>query len=105
MSGDITRTRETLDFWLGVALSLIGAIAFGLTTKDTMHDFDYTGRIASALLQGHVGLDRHPASWLNELVPFEGKYYSVFPLGAVLSVLPAAILQKYHWVPWFPAKY
>lgn len=105
MSGDITRTRETLDFWFGVALSLIAAIVFGLTTKDGMHDFDYTARIAGALLQGHVGLDRHPGSWLNEFVPFEGKYYSVFPLGAVLSVLPVAVLQKYGWIHSFPARY
>lgn len=69
-----------------------------------MHDFDYTGRIASALLHGHLGLDKRPGSWLNELVPFEGKYYSVFPLGAVLSVLPVALLQQAGWIHSFPAQ-
>jgi len=104
MSGDTASGQETRDFWLGVALSLIAALVFGLTTKDTMHDFDYTGRIASALLQGHVGLDRHPGAWLNEFVPLDGRYYSVFPLGAVLSVVPVAILQKLGWVHIFPAR-
>jgi hypothetical protein len=105
MAGDISHTQEIREFWLPVGLSLIAALVFGLTTKDTMHDFDYTGRIASALLQGHLGLDRHPGSWLNEFVPLDGKYYSVFPLGAVLSVVPVAILQKLGWVHSFPARY
>jgi hypothetical protein len=57
------------------------------------------------LLRGHVGLDRHPGAWLNEMVPFEGKYYSVFPLGAVLSVLPIALVQKAGWIHSFPASF
>jgi hypothetical protein len=105
MAGDIARTQEAREFWLPVGLSLVAALVFGLTTKDTMHDFDYTGRIALALLQGHLGLDKHPGSWLNEFVPLNGKYYSVFPLGAVLSVVPVAILQKLGWVHIFPARY
>src|SRR5438067_13520559 len=104
MPGEIAKRHVNSDFWIAVGLSLFAALVFGATTKDTMHDFDYTGRIASALLQGHVGLDRNPASWLNEMVPFEGKYYSVFPLGAVLSILPVAILQKAGWIHSFPAQ-
>jgi hypothetical protein len=92
------------EFSLGVGLSAVAGLVFFFTTKATMHDFDYTGRIASALLHGHLGLDRHPGSWLNELVPFEGKYYSVFPLGAVLSVLPVALLQQAGWIHSFPAQ-
>src|SRR5436305_11895695 len=104
MRGETAKWQDNRDFWIAVGLSLIAALMFAATTKDTMHDFDYTARIGSALLQGHVGLDRQPGSWLNEMVPFEGKYYSVFPLGAVLSVLPVAILQKYGWVHIFPAR-
>jgi hypothetical protein len=102
MTGVWHKWRE---LWLAVGLSLFAAIAFYFTTKATMHDFDYTVRIASALLQGRLGLDKHPGAWLNEMVPFEGKYYSVFPLGAVLSMLPIALLQKAAWIHSFPAQF
>lgn len=104
MSGEREKRQNNRDFWIAVRLSLFAALVFGATTKDTMHDFDYTGHVASALLQGHVGLDRHPGSWMNEFVPLDGKYYSVFPLGAVLSVLPVALLQKLGWIHIFPAR-
>jgi hypothetical protein len=97
-------TTASRDWIVGIILAVIAAIVFFKTTKATMHDFDYTARIASALLRGHVGLDRQPGSWLNELVPFEGRYYSVFPLGAVLSVLPVALLQQARWIHSFPAQ-
>jgi hypothetical protein len=42
---------------------------------------------------------------LNEMVPWEGKYYSVFPLGAVLSVVPVALLQKAGLIHSFPAHF
>ncbi len=92
------------DWIVAIFLAVISSIVFFETTKATMHDFDYTSRIAAALLHGRLGLDRHPGSWLNELVPFEGKYYSVFPLGAVLSVLPVALLQRAGWIHSFPAQ-
>lgn len=90
------------DFWLAVGLSLFAAVVFYFTTKATLNNFDYTGRIASALLHGHLGLQTRPGSWLNEMVPWEGKYYSVFPLGAVLSVVPVALLQEAGWIHSFP---
>jgi hypothetical protein len=92
------------DLWLAVGLSLAATLAFYFTTKATMHDFDYTCRIASTLLHGRLGLDRHPGAWLNEMVPIESRYYSVFPLGAVLSVLPVALLQQAGWIRTFPAQ-
>ncbi|HEU0273859.1 MAG TPA: hypothetical protein VFQ83_04975 [Candidatus Udaeobacter sp.] len=93
------------DWIVGIVLGVITFIVFFTTTKATMHDFDYTARIGSALLHGHLGLRNRPGSWLNELVPFEGKFYSVFPLGAVLSVLPIALLQQAGWIHSFPAQY
>ncbi|KAF5409459.1 MAG: hypothetical protein Udaeo2_04130 [Candidatus Udaeobacter sp.] len=102
---NVMATRASRDWIVGTILAVIAAIVFFKTTKATMHDFDYTGRIASALLQGHLGLDRNPGSWLNELVPLEGKYYSAFPLGAVLSVLPVALFQQAGWIHSFPAQF
>ena len=65
--------------------------------------FDYTFQIAGALLEGKAGLDEQPESWLNEMVPFEGSFYSVFPLGAVLTMVPAALLKKAGILATFPA--
>jgi len=77
-----------------IVIALIAAALFYFSTKAVQRHFDYTYRIALALLEGHVGLSQKPPSWLNEMVPFEGKFYSVFPLGAVLANLPIALLQK-----------
>src|SRR5437773_1714366 len=96
---------KSKDFWLATGLSLFAALVFYFTTKPAMEHFDYTGRIALALLRGHLGLDRHPGSWLSEMVPSEGKYYSVFPLGAVLSVVPVAFFQQAGWFHRFPAHF
>jgi hypothetical protein len=98
-------TKGSRDWIVGIILAVIATAVFFKTTKATMHDFDYTARIASAFLHGHLGLERNPGSWLNELVPFEGRYYSVFPLGAVLSMIPVALLQKAGWIHSLPAQF
>jgi hypothetical protein len=64
--------------------------------------YDYTLRIASALLQGQLGETEGPPSWLSEMIPHNGKYYSAFPLGAVLTMLPVAILKKLQFIEAFP---
>jgi hypothetical protein len=89
---------------LAAGLFLAAALAFYFSTKPGHQHFDYTPRIASALLDGHLGIQSRPPSWLNEMVPFNGNYYSVFPLGAVISVLPIAVLQKAGWIHAFPAR-
>jgi nitrogen fixation-related uncharacterized protein len=93
------------DLVVAIILGLIAALVFFESTKPTQQHFDYTFRIAGALLHGHVGLETRPPSWLNEMVPWEGKYYSVFPLGAVLSVVPVALLQEAGWIHSFPAHF
>src|SRR4051794_36050933 len=45
------------------------------------------------MLHGHVAFNLAQPTWLNEFVPFEGYYYSVFPLGAVVSMMPFSLLQ------------
>lgn len=89
---------------IAVIVSLFAAIAFYLSTKATLHDLDYTSQIASALLRGHVGLPEKPPDWLNEMIPWEGKYYSAFPLGAVLSMLPVALLRETGLIQGFPGR-
>jgi hypothetical protein len=90
------------EFWLAAGVSLFAALVFYFSTNPTQQHFDYTGRIALALIHGHLGLQTLPPSWLNEMVPFGQSYYSVFPLGAVLSVIPAAVVQQAGLVPDFP---
>src|SRR4029453_17459266 len=90
------------DLWIALGVSLFATIAFYLSTKATLHDLDYTSQIASALLRGHLGLQEKPPDWLNEMIPWEGRYYSAFPLGAVLSMLPLALLRNTGLIQNFP---
>ncbi len=89
-------------------LTLAGLVAgtgliYFLSNPEPEAHFDYTFQIAGALLEGKPGLVNQPDSWLNEMVPFEGLYYSVFPLGAVLTMLPAALLKAAGLLESFPA--
>src|SRR5437870_9324783 len=92
------------DRWVASALALVTLLLFYFSTKATQRHFDYTSRIASALLQGDLGLCQPAPSWLNEMVPANGRYYSVFPLGAVLSMMPVAVLQKTRLIHDFPGR-
>jgi hypothetical protein len=88
---------------LGAVIALLGGVAFYFSTKAAHHHFDYTFRIAQALLRGHAGLNAKAPSWLSEMVPLDGHYYSVFPLGAVLSNVPLALLRKMGLIRDWPA--
>src|SRR5437870_9779299 len=92
------------DVWVASALAVVALLLFYFSIKATQQHFDYTSRIASALLQGDLGLRQPAPSWLNEMVPANGRYYSVFPLGAVLSMMPVAILQKTKLIHDFPGR-
>src|SRR2546426_10847400 len=95
--------RDTVrQFRIAAGLSLLAAVAFYFSTNATLRDLDYTSRIASALLSGHLGLREKPPDWLNEMIPHRDSYYSAFPLGAVLSMVPIALLQKAGLIHHFP---
>lgn len=100
--GIVEAMTKHRDVWVASALALVALLLFYFSIKATQQHFDYTARIASALLQGDLGLRKPAPSWLNEMVPANGKYYSVFPLGAVLSMVPVAALQKIKLVHDFP---
>src|SRR6266480_375682 len=103
VTADKMRTRNSSrEFWTAAGLSLFAAIAFYFSTKATLHDLDYTNQIALALLHGHLGLQEKPPDWLNEMILWEGRYYSAFPLGAVLSMLPVALLRNTGLIQNFP---
>jgi hypothetical protein len=100
----LRKVHNSRDLWLALGLSLFAAVAFYFSTKATLHDLDYTNQIASALLHGHLGLQEKPPDWLNEMIPWEGRYYSAFPLGAVLSMLPVALLRETGLIQSFPGR-
>ena len=102
--GDKMGSAKARDFWVAAGVSVFASLAFYLSINATQQHFDYTLRIASAMLHGHLGLRDAPPSWLNEMVPGDGNYYSVFPLGAVLSVLPVAFLQDAGLIHSFPGR-
>jgi len=54
-------------------------------------DLNYFVPLADAFIHGRWGLIEAP-SWLNELVPWHGLYYVVYPPMPALVVLPAVIL-------------
>ncbi|MGI8917786.1 MAG: hypothetical protein ACR2H6_04225 [Pyrinomonadaceae bacterium] len=78
-------------------------LIYWFSSPAPMEHFDYTYRIAEALLHGRLGVAEAP-SWLNELVPAGDYYYSVFPLGSVLSMAPFALLKSAHLIEAFPAR-
>lgn len=104
MEPETSKKTGRHEFWVAIAISLLAAIAFYFSTNPTLHDLDYTTEIASALLRGDFGLREKPPEWLNEMIPYGDKYYSAFPLGAVLSMVPIALLQKASLIHDFPAR-
>lgn len=92
------------EVWVGIGLSLAAALAFYFSTNPTLKDLDYTVEIASAFLRGDLGLREKPPEWLNEMIPYGNRYYSAFPLGAVISMVPVALLQKASLIHNFPAR-
>jgi hypothetical protein len=96
------KSNSIREFSAALAVSLFAAIAFYCSTKATLHELDYTNQIASALLHGQLSLREKPPDWLNEMIPWEGKYYSAFPLGAVVSILPVALLRSAGLIHAFP---
>jgi hypothetical protein len=96
------RSDSVRQFWIAAGLSLFAAVAFYFSTNATLRDLDYTSQTASALLRGHLGLREKPPEWLNEMIPYGNRYYSAFPLGAVLSMVPVALLEKASLIHNFP---
>src|SRR5262245_44598323 len=84
------------------ALSVIAFLVYYLSNPNSDSYYDYTFRIAQALLDGRLSIAEEPPPALNEMIPLNGSYYSVFPLGSVLTMLPAAALRKLGLIDSFP---
>jgi hypothetical protein len=90
---------------LFICLILGTFLIYYFSNPKTQGYFDYTFRVAENFLYGYVGFHAKPPSWLNEFVPFEGKFYSVFPLGSVLTMLPFAFLKFLGIISEMPAAF
>ncbi|HEY7180622.1 MAG TPA: hypothetical protein VIC84_04340, partial [Blastocatellia bacterium] len=89
-------------FLIPLALFIGAGAVYYFSNPRSGSYYDYTYRVAEALLSGRLGLTEHPPDWLNEMVPLDGKYYSVFPLGSVLTMLPLAALNRLGVIESFP---
>jgi hypothetical protein len=86
-SEDLKSTR------IYVSLALATAVAYFFSNPHPRDYYDYTFRVATNILGGSIALIEEPPPWLNEFVSFEGVYYSVFPFGSVVSMVPFALLK------------
>ena len=84
----------TITNLVAALISLAAAVVYCVSNPNPQNYYDYTFRVAGQLLMGRTGFSEPRPSWLNEFVPFEGFYYSVFPLGAVISMMPAALVKN-----------
>ncbi len=90
---------------LFLAVALAGFLVTWFSAADPRGYYDYTDRIATAFLEGQLGMDIEPPLHLNEMVPAGDLYYSVFPLGSVLSMLPFSAMVHVGWLSAFPVRF
>lgn len=90
--------------WLiGAGVMVVVGLVYYFTNPRPSHFYDYTFRMAEAMLDGRLGLAERPPSWLNEMIPLGERYYSAFPLGSVLTMLPVAVLKRAGLITEFPS--
>ena len=84
-------------------IALATAIVYYFSNPKPQSYYDYTFRVAANILGGSIAFTEKQPAWLNEFVPFEGFYYSVFPLGSVVSMMPFALLKTVGLITEMPA--
>lgn len=87
------------------ALVLAVGLIYYFSNPKPQHYYDYTFRVADNILNGAIAFKEKQPSWLNEFVPFEGNWYSVFPLGGVISMMPFAFFKSIDVIKEMPAAF
>ncbi|MEJ7847869.1 MAG: hypothetical protein WKF92_07280 [Pyrinomonadaceae bacterium] len=87
------------------AFSAFSGVIYYFSNPKPNHFYDYTFRVAGNMLNGSIAFTEKQPNWLNEFVPFEGFYYSVFPLGGVLTMIPFAALEAAGLIELMPAAF
>lgn len=86
--------QKLSEFKLLIFCFIIGTfLVYFFSNPKPQYYYDYTFRVAENFLYGQIAFTEKPPSWLNEFVPFQGFWYSVFPLGSVLTMIPFAFLK------------
>ena len=86
-------------------LVLAVGLIYYFSNPKPQHYYDYTFRVAGNMLRGVIAFKEKQPSWLNEFVPFEGFYYSVFPLGSVVTMIPFALFKFLGVISEMPAAF
>ncbi len=85
------------------AIVLAVGLIYYFSNPKPQHYYDYTFRVADNILNGAIAFKQPQPTWLNEFVPFEGNYYSVFPLGSVITMMPFAFFKSIGAIKEMPA--
>jgi hypothetical protein len=88
-----------------IIVVFLTGIIYTFSNPKPQYYYDYTFRVAERFFYGEIGFKQKPPSWLNEMIPFEGEYYSAFPYGSVLSMMPFAFLKIIGVVKDMPAAF
>jgi hypothetical protein len=88
-----------------LAIVLAVGVIYFFSNPKPQHHYDYTFRVADNILRGQIGFTEKPPTWLNEFVPFEGNWYSVFPFGAVGTMMPFALFKLFGAIKEMPAAF
>lgn len=88
---------------ISIYLIVATFVVYYFSNPQPQYYYDYTFRVADNLLGGATAFRAKPPSWLNEFVPFEGNWYSVFPLGSVLTMIPFAFFKFIGAIKEMPA--
>ena len=88
-----------------IALIIAVGAVYYFSNPKPQHYYDYTFRVADNILDGKIGFKQKQPDWLNEFVPFEGNWYSVFPLGGVITMLPFAFFKFIGAIKDMPAAF
>jgi len=86
-------------------LVFASGIVYYFSNPGPQYYYDYTFRVAENILRGSIAFTDRQPPWLNEFVPFESFYYSVFPLGSVVTMIPFAFLKLVGVIDDMPAAF
>lgn len=103
MTENLTKNQnvKTLLFCLVLAVGIV----YYFSNPKPQNYYDYTFRVADNVLRGEIGFKEKPPSWLNEFVPFEENWYSVFPFGSVVTMMPFAVFKVAGIIKEMPAAF
>lgn len=106
-TAEIPNENSAPDYKIQIGIFIAAAfLVYYFSNPKPQHYYDYTFRVAENILRGGgLGFAEKPPSWLNEFVPFSGKWYSVFPLGSVLTMIPFAFFKAVEIIKDMPGAF